>query len=184
MWSFSLIYFIPKTYAIIHCFFEIDLKRLCEKYTKENCHSRYQKMNFCFQSVQLYRLIHNRSQFYQEIFLQFTFSLTTWLCWVFWSINNGSELLFINAYNLLSWARFTCSFFLGSSFFLPQSKLWNTLGIKKVLLQNLLKTFIFRVFSCSLPNQMKHFTLCRLFFYLYLASRADQNTFYLYQSSN
>ena len=53
-----------------------------------------------------------------------------------------------------------------------------------VLLQNLLKTFIFRVFSCYLPNQMKNFTLSRLFFHLYLASKGDQNTFYLFQSSN
>ena len=53
-----------------------------------------------------------------------------------------------------------------------------------VLLQNLLKTLIFRVFSCYLPNQMKNFTLSRLFFHLYLASKGDQNTFYLFQSSN
>ena len=51
------------------------------------------------------------------------------------------------------------------------------------LLQNLLKTFIFRVFSCHLPNWMKNFTLSRLFLYLYLASKGDQNT-YLFQSSN
>ena len=31
-------------------------------------------------------------------------------------------------------------------------------------LQNLLKTFIFRGFSCHLPNWMKNFTLSRLFF--------------------
>jgi hypothetical protein len=54
----------------------------------------------------------------------------------------------------------------------------------KVLVKNLLKTFIFRVFSCYLPNRMKNFTLSRLFFYLYLASKGDQNTFYLFQSSN
>ena len=52
----------------------------------------------------------------------------------------------------------------------------------KVLLQNLLKTFIFRFFSCYLPNQMKNFTLSRLVFYLYLASKGDQNTFYLHIS--
>ena len=46
----------------------------------------------------------------------------------------------------------------------------------KVLLQDLMKTFIFRVFSCHLPNQMKNFTL---FFYLYLASNGDQNTLYV-----
>ena len=54
----------------------------------------------------------------------------------------------------------------------------------KVLLQNFLKTFICRIFSCYLPNQMKNFTVSRLFFYLYLASKGDQNTFYLFQSSN
>ena len=32
------------------------------------------------------------------------------------------------------------------------------------LLQNLLKTIIFRGFSCHLPNWMKNFTLSRLFF--------------------
>ena len=54
----------------------------------------------------------------------------------------------------------------------------------KVLLQNLLKTFIFRVFSCYLPNRMKNSTLSKLFFDLYLAFKGDQNTFYLFQSSN
>ena len=54
----------------------------------------------------------------------------------------------------------------------------------KVFLQDLLIFFIFRVFSCYLPNWMKNFTLSRLFFYLYLASKGDQNTFYLFQSSN
>ena len=54
----------------------------------------------------------------------------------------------------------------------------------KVLLQNLLKTFIFRVFSCYLPNRMKNSTLFRLFFDLYLAFKGDQNTFYIFQSSN
>ena len=44
------------------------------------------------------------------------------------------------------------------------------------LLQNILKTFIFRVFSCHLPNWMKIFTLSRLFLYLDLASKGDQNT--------
>ena len=53
-----------------------------------------------------------------------------------------------------------------------------------VLLQKLLIFFIFRVFSCYLPNRMKDFTLSRLFSYLYLASEGDQNTFYLFQSSN
>ena len=53
-----------------------------------------------------------------------------------------------------------------------------------VLLQNLLKTFIFSGFSCYLPNWMKNFTPSKLFFYLYLASKGDQNTFYLFQSSN
>jgi hypothetical protein len=33
----------------------------------------------------------------------------------------------------------------------------------KVLLQNLLKTFTFRVFSCYLPNRMKNSTLSTLF---------------------
>jgi hypothetical protein len=51
-------------------------------------------------------------------------------------------------------------------------------------LQNLLKTFIFKVFSFYLPNRMKNFTLSGLFFHLYLASKGDQNTFYLFQSSN
>jgi hypothetical protein len=31
---------------------------------------------------------------------------------------------------------------------------------------------------------MIDFTPSRLFFYLYLASKGDQNTFYLFQSSN
>ena len=52
----------------------------------------------------------------------------------------------------------------------------------KGFLQNLLKTFIFRIFSCHLPNWMKNFTPSRLFLYLYLASKGDQNTFYLFQS--
>ena len=43
----------------------------------------------------------------------------------------------------------------------------------KVLLQNLLKTFTFRIFSCYLPNWMKNFTLSRLFFDLYLAFKGD-----------
>jgi hypothetical protein len=38
-------------------------------------------------------------------------------------------------------------------------------------------------FSCHLPNWMKNFTLSRLFFYLYLASKGDQITFYLFQLS-
>ena len=33
----------------------------------------------------------------------------------------------------------------------------------KVLLQNILKTFILRIFSCYLPNWMKNFTPSRLF---------------------
>ena len=40
------------------------------------------------------------------------------------------------------------------------------------------------LFSCHLSNWMKNFTFSRLFLYLYLASKCDQNTFYLFQSSN
>ena len=56
----------------------------------------------------------------------------------------------------------------------------------KGFLQNLLKAFTFRVYSCRLPIQMKNFTLSILFFHLYLASihKAGWDTIFSHLQKN